>query len=721
MNIETKVSLKKLKSSNNIVDLLDDTDLVRIGMEAYRGYEIDEASRYEWKEIVKEALEIAKQVMKKKSFPWENASNIKFPLIAQASIDYAARTMPEIIQNNRIVKAVVIGTDPDRKKHARANRISEFMSYQLVEQSMGWEDGTDMLLQVLPVLGTVFKKTYYDEVERYNCSELCIPDKIVINYDTQSLDKARRISHIITLYDNDIVERQRMGLFKDCELCDLESNIDEDVDSGKEFIEQHCYLDLDDDGYKEPYIVTFHKESKTVMRIVNRFGKIKKNKDNEVINIKPIQYFTDFHFIRSPDGGFYSMGFGSLLLPINKAINSLINQLVDSGTLNNMQGGLIGRSLRMKQGKIEFKMGQWQTLDAANGDDIRKSIFPWPTKEPSGTLYQLLGLLMNVGKELSSTTDVMQGKQPAQNVASGTISQLVEQGTKVFVAINKRLYRSLKKEYRKLYDLNAKHLTQDEYMEVLDDPEANVKVDFSETGMDVSTVADPTISTETQRIARAGMLQTLRTADARAADILLLEAMNMDKETIAMLLPPPDPNAAPPPEAQKIQAEIAMIQAQVAEISASATLSAEKNMLAKVKLEQDIQESDSRINESVARAWKMQQDALEGIKKLAIVQAKMTSEQEMKGFDLMNRVDNEQAKTMLEAHRLKLEGTKTDNQKDTDQAKVIIEAHKTKADNDTKIKPKAKTYSEEDIRHTAKIKNMSIKNVKKMLGVENGE
>jgi chaperonin GroES len=647
------LKIKELKSSNNIAELLDEQQLAEIGQQVYKGYEIDEASRTDWKQTIDQAMDIAKQVMSKKSFPWENASNIKFPLIARASIDYASRTMPEIIQNGKVVKAVSIGSDKDGKKDARANRVSRFMSYQLIEQSMGWEDGTDMLIQVLPILGTVFKKTYYDEVEKYNCSEMCVPDKIVVNYDTQSLEKAQRVTHLITLYSNDIVSRQRSKLFIDCDVDLLEGLDASDPDSGKEFLEQHTFLDLDEDGYKEPYIITIHKQSKKVFRIVNRFKKIHTSPDKKIIKIDPVQYFTDFHFIRSPDGGFYSMGFGSLLLPINKAINTLINQLIDSGTLNNMQGGLIGRGLRMKNGTIRFKMGEWQVLDAASGDDLRKNIFPWPTKEPSPTLFQLLSLLMQVGNDLSSTTDVLSGKSPAQNVASGTISQLVEQGTKVFVAINKRLYRSLKKEYRKLFELNSKYLTQEEYAAVMDDELADVKTDFDLVGIDVTPVADPTVSTDTQRVAKAGAFQGLRTADPREADKLLLQAMQLDEDVIAKLLPERDPNAPPPPEAQKVMAEIARLQAEIANISAQATLAAEKNAIEKAKLQQDLQESDSRINESVARSWKMQQDALNSMKKMAIVQAKMTSEQEMKAASLVHKVDVEQAQLMIEAQKVK--------------------------------------------------------------------
>lgn len=709
------LTLKELKKSDNIAELLDETELAKIGQQVVRGYEIDKASCNDWQATVDQAMDIAKQVMKKKSFPWENASNIKYPLIAQASIDYASRTLPEIIQSDKIVKAVVVGQDKDNLKYARADRVSRFMSYQLVESHSDWEEGTDALLHILPILGTVFKKTYYDEADKYNCSEMCTPDKIIVNYKTSSLEMARRVTHCITLCDNDIIERQRKGLFVECDLGIFPKDHQEDEDCPRDFLEQHCFLDLDDDKYKEPYIVTVHKDTGKVLRIVNRFQSIEKNDKGEVTKIVPEQYFTDFHFIKSPDGGFYSMGFGSLLLPINKAINSLINQLIDSGTLNNMQGGLIGRGLRLKNGQISFKMGQWQTLDAANGDDIRKSIFPWPTKEPSQTLFSLLSLLMQVGKDLSSTTDVLSGKQPAQNVASNTISQLVEQGTKVFIAINKRVYRSLKKEYRKLFRLNGKFLTQAEYANVLDDPEANVKKDFDSKGMDLIPVADPTVSTESQRMQRAGVMQALRTADPREVDRMMLESMQLDVETINRILPQKDPNEPPPPEVQKLMAETQRLQAEIANISAQATLSAEQSMIEKLKLQQDLKESDSRIEEAVARVWKMQQDAMHNAQKTQITAAKMQSEQGMKEATTMHQMTKDQTDAQMRAVDL---AHKVDN----DQALILIEAQKVLAQNtlnDLKVenekdkkKPKVR-YA--DIQHTAKLKGLTVEEVMKML------
>lgn len=662
-------TLEELQKSINVTELLEEQQLAEIGMQVSRGYELDEDSRLEWKTVVDKAMAIAKQVTEAKSFPWPGASNIKFPLITQASIDYASRTMPEIIQNEKVVKASINGMDKDNLKYARASRVSQCMSYQLIVESPDWEDGTDKLLQILPVLGTVFKKTYYNPVERRSVSELCVPDRIVVNYACQSIETARRITHVLTMYSNDIIERQRMGIFSDdidpTTLRPSDADSAQDEDYPITLLEQHAYLDLDDDGYKEPYVITIHKETKQVLRIINRFKDIEKNKSGEVRRITPVQYFTDYHFIRSPDGGFYSMGFGSLLLPINTAINTLINQLIDAGTLSNTQGGFLGKGLRIKNGEFKVRMGEWKVLDTASGTDIGSNVFPLPVREPSQTLFSLLGLLMQTGKDLSSTTDVLSGKQPAQNVASGTINQLVEQGTKVFTAINKRVYRSLKKEYQKLYELNFKHLSQKEYAAILDDPAADVKADFELGSLDIHPVADPTVSSESQRVMRAGMVQQLRTADPREADKMLLQSMNLDQTVIDTLLPKQDPNAAPPPDVQKTMAEIQKLQAEIAVMSANATLMAEQNHMEAAKTVQGNKESEARIGEAMARTWKMQRDVEATQNKLLIAGSKMQQQESLHAADFQHTVETDHATLLIKAKEAL-----------TKAAKVAVDANK---------------------------------------------
>jgi hypothetical protein len=271
---------------------------------------------------------------------------------------------------------------------------------------------------------------------------------------------------------------------------------------------------------------------------------------------------------------------------------------------------------------------------------------------------------MQVGKDLSSTTDILSGQQPAQNVASSTVSQLVEQGTKVFVSINKRLYRSLKREYQKLYYLNYLHLSDKDYKNVLNDPEADKKLDFNEADMDISPAADPTLSSEAQRLYRAGMIQQLRTVNPREADILFLQAMQVDPATIGRLLPDQS-NEPPAPDAQKTMAEIQQIQANINNLSANGQLAVEKLRLQQTQIMQELKESEARIAYNQALVWKAQQDVMHNMRKDNITADKMMSQQEIAAFnaslkagqtahdqqmDVAN-LSHEIAKTQLEAEK----------------------------------------------------------------------
>jgi len=679
-------TLEQLQKSKNIVELLDDDQLTKIGAQVVRGYEIDEESRAEWKEMVDKAQDLAAQKSEPKNHPWPGASNIKFPIITKAAYNYASRTMPEIIQNDKVVKCAIVGSDPDGQKFNRANRVADYMSNQFVNEIDGWEDGMDSMLQILAVTGMAFKKTYYSVLRNNACSELCLPEKIVVNHSTQSLDAAQRVTHLLVMSQNDVVERQRTGIF--CDEVEIDSlkpvelgedctgSVTDDEDFTIHLLEQHCFLDLDDDGYKEPYVVTVHKVTRQVLRIVARFDKIKKNSDGEVVNIKPIQYFTDYHFLPSSDGGFYSVGFGTLLLPLNASVNTILNQLVDAGTLSNTSTGLISRGLRIKNGEFKFKMGQYNVLDGTSTTDISKAIYTLPFKEPSHVLYQLLDMLIKAAEEVSSTTDVMNGTQASQNVSSGTVSQQIEQGSKIFGAINKRVYRSLKKEYEKVYRINSKYLDNKSYREMLNNPEADVKTDFELETINVYPIADPTMSTLNQRLQKASAVMQLRTVDHRAADMYLLEALQIDRSTMELLLPAPDPQAPPPPEAQKIMAEISLIQAEVAKMSADAQVAAEANQIAMANLQKQAEWTDAQIHESATRNWKMQKDASHNDMKLGIVNTKMQSEQTLKAAQL----ELSHAQTTINAQQAVASAANTSKKIDSDTqlgaAKIVANAQK---------------------------------------------
>lgn len=345
----TKASegLRAALESTNLAETLDEDELTRIGMEARRGYEVDKESREEWEKNAEGWVKLASQIQEQRSFPWQNSSSVKYPLMTTAATQFAARAYPSLVPSNgQIVKSRVLGKDPTGEKLALADRVSTYMSYQVMYEIVNWEEDMDKMLIQLPVIGMMFKKTYWDSINKRPASEIINPKNLVVNYWAKSLATAERISEEIEMSPRVLKERQMSKLFLDVDLGPAPmpenySGSTDDETTPYTLIEQHTYLDLDDDEYKEPYVVTFHKESGQVLRIAARFDEdgIKMNDDGGLARIEPIQYYTKFGFVPNPDGSFYDIGFGMLLGPLNESVNTLINQLVDAGTLNNMQGG----------------------------------------------------------------------------------------------------------------------------------------------------------------------------------------------------------------------------------------------------------------------------------------------------------------------------------------------------------------------------------------------
>jgi chaperonin GroES len=307
--------LEKVTRSLNVAKLIDKEELNLIAKKVLSEFDHDKASRADWEEQANRSLELAKMKHEKKTSPWEGSSNVKYPVIARAAIQFAANATAEIVRQGKAVETVVLGKDPDGSKQRRAKRIEDYLNYQLLIKDTSWQDSIDRTIQLLAIVGTVFRKVYFDPITGENCSELCLHNEIVVHNDIPSLSKARRISHVMKMHSNNIVEMMRAGVFSkvDKETLDTEDvNPDEQL---HEVIEQHRYLDLDGDGYEEPYIVTVLKDKEQILRIFPRFEfkDILFNTDNEVRYIKPCDYFVDYHCIPSSDGGYYSIGFGALL------------------------------------------------------------------------------------------------------------------------------------------------------------------------------------------------------------------------------------------------------------------------------------------------------------------------------------------------------------------------------------------------------------------------
>ena len=554
-------TLRAYLEDTNIALKLEEEVLNKISEQVGEGFEYDLRSRSDWEKSLDEWTKLALQVKEEKSYPWFGASNVKYPLLSTAAMQFNARSYPSLIPaTGDIVKCVVIGYDKTGQKLEQAKRVSKFLSYQLLHEMDGWEEEMDKLLIMLPIVGTIFKKTYYNSTTKRNVSELVLPKDLVVNYWAKTLLDAERVSQIIRLTKRQVKERMMSKIYLDIELGDPQvisppdnlAGVVQDATLPYEIIEQHTYYDLDDDGYAEPYIITFERYTRKVLRITARFDEstIYLDPDGKLQKIDAIQYYTKFSFIPNPNGGFYDIGFGLLLSPLNESVNTLINQLIDGGTLNNLQGGFLGKGLKLKMGESQWKPGEWKTLNTT-ADDLRKQIVPLPTKEPSNVLFELMGTLVTSGKELASVAEIFVGKMPGQNTPATTTMATIEQGMKVFTAVYKRIYRSLTLEYKKLFALNKLYLDPQEYTNVLDDLVS--AQDFDSSTYNVCPSADPSTPTQTEKLLKAqglAELLPLGTLDPLAVTRRILEAQ--EQSNIEQLFtqaiqqtgqhqPPPDP------------------------------------------------------------------------------------------------------------------------------------------------------------------------------------
>lgn len=605
--------IDRLLQSKNIAEKLKEEQLTKLGEQCRIGFEKDLQSRKEWEDNITTWLKLAMQVREPKSFPWPNSSNVKYPLISTASMQFAARAYPSLVPSDgKVVKGIVIGDDPQGQKQDRADRVASYMSYQIMHDMCNWEEDMDRLLIMLPVVGTIFKKTFYDPAEEKIQSYLISPKDLVVNYWARSLESAERISEVIELPKRLYTERVNQKLFLDVELGDPSANefttlpltnynVAQDETVPYVFVEQHTYLDLDDDGYPEPYIITFERKSGKIVRIVARFRKndIKTNEKGKIVSIKPTQYYTKFSFVPNPDGSFYDLGFGLLLGPLNESVNTLINQLIDAGTLSNMQSGFIGKGMKIKMGDQRFQPGEWKPV-ASTADDLRKQIVPLPTKEPSEVLFKLMEALIGAGKELASVAEIFTGKMPGQNTPATTTMATVEQGMKVFTAVYKRVFRSLTKEFKLIYELNQTYLDPNTYVNILD--AAIGPNDFTSDDYDICPSADPNAVSSQEKLQKAqALLELLPIGVLDPIEVItrILKAQeqpnyeklfNQQVQQTGQMPPPP-----PDPKVQELQMKGQMEQ---------------QKMAMQAQMQQHKMELDSRDREQQL-AMKAQEHALE--------------------------------------------------------------------------------------------------------------
>ena len=562
---EDQEFLRTALKGENLVELLTEEQLSKLNTDATAGFESDERTMEEWEGLSKKGMDLARMVAVEKSYPWPNAANSKYPLIAQAALQFNARTYPALSPPEGPIKVKVWGDDKDGEKLKRAERVREFMGFQLAVSR--WEEDIDRLTIQLPIVGTLFRKIYYDPI-RGLTARTC--GRVVINNDTSDLEKMPRISEEFELYPDQIVERIRADRFVDF---DWQGFVETDEQAPHDFFEQHCRHDLDEDGYPEPYIITIHKKSQKVVRVVANFEEDDITwGENEVIRISAKEYFVAYTFLPSMDGSFLGIGLGHLLTSTNEAINGIVNQILDSGHLASLGGGFIGTGLNLKGGPIRIKPGEWVPVPTA-GAVIRDAMVPLQFPGPSDVMFKMLGLLIEAGKDISSITDIMTGDAPTQEQTATTTLALIEQGMMVFTAAYKRLYRAMKREFGLMARINATTVRPEVY-NLLQDSETPVdpKQDFDLADLDIMPIADPAQVTNMQKLAKAQLLLELApqgVVDQRVATMRVLQAAGIeDREE---LVPEPDPQveALKGAQQQMIEAlQTALMEQQLAKMHA---------------------------------------------------------------------------------------------------------------------------------------------------------
>lgn len=598
--------LLKIAEKNNIAEDLDEQRLAQIGIICKEGYGLDLGTCNDHFTKIEEYIEIAKQVVVEKTSPWQGAANAKYPLLTVASMQFNARAYPALVPSSGIVKAQHFGEDVGGQKSDRAVRVAGHMSYQLTEKVEDWQENMDNLLLQIPIVGVMFKKTYRSMIKRRPKSDLLMTNQLVVNNDTtKTLESCPRVTEIIKRYPHQIKANIDAEFWIDTDIV----FDDEDKEEPEDVLEQHVLIDIYDDGNKEPYIVTIHEKSGNVLRIKAGFdedtifvnykddyksvGEIRRDIENQnliieqknaeaemiaanvgrkvaiiptidmissktvkVLCVEKLQYYTEYGYLPAFDGKFYKSGLGDLVASLSGLIDTNLNQMLDAGTLANMQGGLQQKRAKGPAGQVKMKPGFFAPIDTG-GLPIKESIFLFDFKGPSGVLFSLLGMLIDAARDITSIKDIMVGEAPQGETATTTMIKR-EEGMRVFSAIYKRLHRALTKEFKKLYTLNRKYLSEKEYFLFGDTKSYAVKEDYEDDQINISPVADPNESTMQERMIKAqALMQFMGDPDADQAQIRknYLVSLGIDPTEYDSFFPGAPENVPPTPEMLKTKAE----------------------------------------------------------------------------------------------------------------------------------------------------------------------
>ena len=495
--------------TGNLAESLDDDTLQEISTELIESYEEDKDSRKDWEDSYRKGLDLLGLKYDERSQPFQGASGVTHPMLSESVTQFQAQAYKELLPSGGPVNTQILGKITQQKEE-QAQRIKEFMNYQILHVMEEYDPELDQMLFYLPLSGSAFKKIYYDESLERAVSKFVSSDDLYVSYMATDLFSCERITHTIKKSENEIRKLQVAGFYRDI---DIKPYNDTDATKEKEdqisgvkksyqqeeyqLLEVHTDLNIEgvdsDDGIKVPYIVTIDEGSGEVLSIY-------RNYDEDDPKKKKKQYFTHYKFL--PGLGFYGLGLVHMLGGLSRTATSALRQLIDAGTLANLPAGFKARGLRIRDDDNPIQPGEFRDVDAPSGD-LRAGLLPLPYKGADPTLFQLLGFVVEAGTRFAAVADQKIGDTVAANAPVGTTMALIERGMRVMSAIHKRLHYAQKIEFNLLAKIFAESLPGRYPYELPSDAIPSIKVqDFSDE-IDIIPVSDPNIFSMAQRVTLA--------------------------------------------------------------------------------------------------------------------------------------------------------------------------------------------------------------------------
>ena len=568
-----KATAEDMGFGENLADGLEDDELAGIASYVLEKVDEDKSSRKEWINTYSRGLDLLGIKYENRTEPFQGATGVIHPMLNEAVSQFQAQAYKELLPPSGPVRTQVLGdTTPDLEK--QADRIKNYMNYEIVHVMEEYDSEFDQMLYYLGLCGSAFKKVYRDPQLNRQVSKFVQAEDMLVPYNATDLNSADRVTHIIKILPNELRKLQVSGFYRDIEINAGEPEYSE-LDDTKEDLtgvervgdyeevtlyECHCYLDLDkygdkDDndestGIKLPYIVTVAADSAEVLSVYRNF------EENDGAKRKK-QYFV--HYMFTPGLGFYGNGLIHLLGNLSRTATANLRQLVDAGTLANMPAGFKARGLRIRDDDQPLQPGEWRDVDVV-GTELRSSLLPLPYKEPSATLFQLLGFVVNAAQKFVGTTDIGTGNIQNTEMPVGTTVALMERGSRIMSAVHKRLYNAMKQEFKLLADIIAKDPS--DYPFNVANNQAGLKQSDFDGRIDIVPVANPNIFSMSQRVTLAQEQLKLASADPNMhnkyeAYRRMYVALGVDN--IEQILPPPQPPQPLNPAAENGMVQMAIV------------------------------------------------------------------------------------------------------------------------------------------------------------------